>query len=96
MSFVISYKNFKTNNINKSFEKVFQYGLKNLENKEFTKILWEDILYDNSYSFRETIETVAWGYLISRFVEKIKLKNYWLKVKNIYDLYYLKIKMEVL
>ena len=46
---------FRILNINNSFEGVFQYKLKEIENEDITKALCEKTVYDISYDFRESI-----------------------------------------
>lgn len=46
---------FKVLNVNDRFENIFQYDLTEIENKDLTKILCEQILYDASYNFRKSI-----------------------------------------
>lgn len=47
--------NFKVININNSFEDIFQYSLNEIENKDITDILVQEIFYATSYRFRESI-----------------------------------------
>ncbi len=46
---------FKVLNINESFERVFQYRLEEIKGQDLTKVLCEQILYDTSYIFRDSI-----------------------------------------
>lgn len=47
---------FKVLNINTSFEKIFQYSLKDVKDKDITTILCDENLYGTSYRFRESIK----------------------------------------
>ncbi|WFA09194.1 EAL domain-containing protein [Tissierella sp. Yu-01] len=45
-------KEFKILEINKGFERVFQYGLKEIEGKELTETVCDESLFDDSYGLR--------------------------------------------
>lgn len=48
-------EDFKILDVNDSFERVFQYNLNEVREKDLTEVLCDETLFDISYNFRETI-----------------------------------------
>lgn len=48
-------KDFRVLNINKTFQEVFQYDLREIKGKDMTQVLCVEELYDDSFNFRRSI-----------------------------------------
>lgn len=49
-------ENYRIVNTNKHFGELFQYNFEEVKNRDITKLLCEEIIYDTSYYFRECIK----------------------------------------